>query len=76
MKVDTPTISDFTSATHNHSSNSTGGTLGGYQASMTKASGADITTGTDDAKYVTSKAIKDAGLNMTASYVIAMAVAL
>lgn len=30
-----------------------------YQAPLTKASGTDVDTGTDDAKYVTSKAIAD-----------------
>jgi hypothetical protein len=29
---------------------------------LVKAAGSDITTGTDDAKYVTAKAIKDAGI--------------
>ena len=33
--------------------------LSGKQATMTKASGSDINTGTDNAKYVTSKAIAD-----------------
>lgn len=33
-----------------------------YQAVMTKATSSDVTTGTDDAKYVTSKALKDANI--------------
>lgn len=33
-----------------------------YQAPLTKATGSDIDTGTDDAKYVTSKAIEDSSI--------------
>ena len=33
--------------------------IGPLNASLTKAAGSDVATGTDDAKYVTSKAIKD-----------------
>lgn len=32
-----------------------------YQSALSKASGAEVDTGTDDAKYVTSKAMKDSG---------------
>lgn len=32
------------------------------QSALTKATGAEVTTGTDDAKYTTPKAIKDAGI--------------
>jgi DNA-binding protein len=34
---------------------------------INKATGAEVTTGTDDAKIVTAKAISDAGLNVSAS---------
>src|ERR1041384_557657 len=43
----------------------TSGTNTGDQVLPVKASGAEVTTGTDDAKFATAKAIKDAGIVAT-----------
>lgn len=48
-------------STHRTVTDTEKSTWNGKQAAMTKASGSDIITGTDDTKYVTAKAIADAG---------------
>ena len=72
MKAQKIQITDFTNATHNHTSNATGGVI---TASVTYASSAEINTGTENAK-----AINPSGLNGSEysrkSFAIAMALAL
>jgi hypothetical protein len=55
MKAQKITITDYTNATHNHTSNVTGGDLD----IPSKAAYTDVDTGTDDTKYITPLALRE-----------------